>query len=359
MTIAPSASRSSSSAASSASSHETSERPFGPRRSGSSIRSLAREVRIREAALVAEPAAVDLGVVAGEDPLDLPLADRRRRVAADRAAGADGGHVLDLPRPRVEAVEARRERSDRTELDHVPREDRAVRLVLEGRDLGARAPVPRDQLAVLGDLLGEARAAVAEDAALAVERDERGHRDRLVERDLREGHARRARPVAEGEVLERALAALVADRAVERMVHEDELERRLLALGRLRGGRGRADDHALARGERAAGLDLRDPLDLDEAHAAGADGRPEPRLVAEDRNLDPRRERRLDEAGPRRDLHRAVVDRQRDEVRHGRPRRGRRGWSTGAKMPSIELSPSNGQRMCSTWAANSSRYFRR
>ena len=106
------------------------------------------------------------------------------------AAGADGRHVLDLPRPRLEAVEGRRERADGAELDHVPGEDRAVRLVLEGRDLGARAAVPRDQLAVLGDLLREARAAVAEDAALAVERDQRRDRDRLVERELREGHAR-------------------------------------------------------------------------------------------------------------------------------------------------------------------------
>ena len=56
-----------------------------------------------------------------------------------------------------------------------------------------------------------------------------------------------ARPVAEGQVLQRALAALVADRAVERMVDEDELERRVLALGGLlRGGR-RLHDHAVLR----------------------------------------------------------------------------------------------------------------
>ena len=96
------------------------------------------------------------------------------------------------------------------------------------------------ELAVLGDVLGEARAAVAEDAALAVERDQRRDRDRLLERELRERHPRVARPVAEGEVLERALAALVADRAVERVVDEDELERRVLALGRLRGRRARS-----------------------------------------------------------------------------------------------------------------------
>ncbi len=97
-----------------------------------------------------------------------------------------------------------------------------------------------DELAVLGDLLGEARAAVAEDAALAVERDQRRDRDRLLERPLRECHPRVPGPVAERQVLQRALAALVADGAVERMVDEDELERAVLRLARhLRRERGR------------------------------------------------------------------------------------------------------------------------
>ena len=67
---------------------------------------LRAEVRIREAALVAQPAAVDLRVVAAQDPPHLPLADRRRDVASDRAAGADRRHVLDLPRPRLRSGRA-------------------------------------------------------------------------------------------------------------------------------------------------------------------------------------------------------------------------------------------------------------
>ena len=62
------------------------------------------QMRVGEPPLVAEPAAIDLRVVAREDALDLALANRRRRVAAGGAARAHGGHVLDLPRPRVEAV---------------------------------------------------------------------------------------------------------------------------------------------------------------------------------------------------------------------------------------------------------------
>ena len=259
-------------------------------------------------------------MVAREDPLDLALADRRGRVAADRAARAHGRHVLDVPGPCVEAVERRGERADGAELHDVAGEGRAIRLVLEGRDLRARAAIPRDQLSVFGHVLREPRAAVAEDAALAVERDQRRDGDRLVDRELRERHARVARPVAEGEVLERALATLVADGAVERVVHEDELEGRLLPLRRFRRGRARLDGHPVGHGERAAGLELRHPLDLDEAHAARADGRPETRLVAEHRNLDSGHLRRLDEARSLRYLDLAFVDRDRDELRHAPPR---------------------------------------
>jgi hypothetical protein len=89
---------------------------------------------------------------------------------------------------------------------------------------------------------------------------------------------------AEGDVLQRALAALVADRAVERVVDEQELDHRLLrvldALGL------RVDDHAVAHSGRAAGLELGDALDLDQAHAACADGLAELGLVAEDGDLD-------------------------------------------------------------------------
>ena len=149
-----------------------------------------------------------------------------------------------------------------------------------------RAALAGDQLLVLRDVLREARAAVAEDAALAVERDQRRDRERLLVRALVEVEARVARAVAVRQVLQRALAALVADGAVERVVEQDELEHRLLALGgRLRA---RVHLHAVARGHRAGGLQLRHALDLDEAHAAGADGRAEPGLVTEDRDLDAR-----------------------------------------------------------------------
>jgi hypothetical protein len=60
-------------------------------------------VREAEAPLVAEPALVDLGVVAGENPLDFALALVDVDVAADRAEAADARHGLELPRADLES----------------------------------------------------------------------------------------------------------------------------------------------------------------------------------------------------------------------------------------------------------------
>jgi hypothetical protein len=108
----------------------------------------------------------------------------------------------------------------------------SMTLPLNGARYGSSSNV---EMPVLGDVLAEPRAAVTEDAALAVECDQRRDRDRLLERLLLEGHPRVAGAVTERQVLQRALAPLVADRAVERMVDEDELERGVLALGGLLG----------------------------------------------------------------------------------------------------------------------------
>src|ERR1700748_2170821 len=106
-------------------------------------------MRELEAAVIAEPALVDLGVVAREDALDLALARRGADVAADRAEAADGGHVLDLPRPSLEALLRRAQRAARAELDHVAGDRRAVRLVLERGDHRAGAALDCHELVVL------------------------------------------------------------------------------------------------------------------------------------------------------------------------------------------------------------------
>ena len=75
------------------------------------IRSLARQVRVGEAALVAEPAAVDLRVVARQDPLDLPLAVVAEMLQPTGQTPAHRRHVLDVPGARLEAVLRRGQRA--------------------------------------------------------------------------------------------------------------------------------------------------------------------------------------------------------------------------------------------------------
>ena len=81
-----------------------------------------------------------------------------------------------------------------------------------------------------GHLVGEAGAAAALDAALPVEQHQLGDGDRLLEVALLLDEPALARPVGQGLVLEGALAALVAHRAVERVVDEQELEHPVLGL---------------------------------------------------------------------------------------------------------------------------------
>ena len=140
-----------------------------------------------------------------------------------------------------------------------------------------------DQL-VAGDFVGETGAAVAEDAPLPVEQHEIGDRDRLLVVPLLLDVAGLTGTVAERLVLQRAFAALVADRTVERMVRQQQLDHALLGtLGRRRLGfdlhLGRDRDHA-----RRLQLHAATGVDLDEALAAHAD-RLHPRVVAEVRDV--------------------------------------------------------------------------
>ena len=93
-------------------------------------------------------------------------------------------------------------------------------------------PMPKmPELVGLGDVVDEARAARAQDAALLVEHDVRARRDALVLVLLVLAHRALVLPDLHVVVLKTALAALVADGAVERMVDEVELQRgRLRAL---------------------------------------------------------------------------------------------------------------------------------
>ncbi len=94
---------------------------------------------------------------------------------------------------------------------------------------------------------------------------------------------RLAGAILEGHVLQFALAAGIADRAVEGMVGEQDFKRGLARLHHLLGLR--LHHHAFGDGRGAGGLHLGHLFDFDQAHAACALER-ESGVVAEGGNLD-------------------------------------------------------------------------
>ena len=103
-------------------------------------------------------------------------------------------------------------------------------LVLEGVDLGRDAALAELQHRVADHLFHHLDAALADDAAVLVAHDQRAEVV-VLDVDLRLGHPAERVAVLEGAVLQLALPALVADRAVQRVVQQDELQRaRALAL---------------------------------------------------------------------------------------------------------------------------------
>ena len=104
-------------------------------------------------------------------------------------------------------------------------------------------------------------------------------------------------PVLEGHVLQFALTAGITDRAVQRVVAEQQLQRGLAGLRDL--GCFRLHDHAFGNRRGAGSLQLGHFLDADDTHAAGSLQR-KARVVAERGDLDAGGLAGVDEQGARR-----------------------------------------------------------
>src|SRR5205807_2176021 len=175
----------------------------------------------------------------------------------------------------------------------------------------------RAHLRRAADLGGEADAARALDAAVHRGLDQRAEIF-VLDRALVLGEAAGVDTVAHRLVLQVALAALVADRAIQRMVDEQEFHHafaRLLHHRRPRGdfrrlalGAGTAVAHAPG----AARDRLRAALHFDQAHPAIAGDR-QPLVVAEARNLGAGGFARLQQRVLRGDIDLFAVD---DEFGH-------------------------------------------
>ena len=235
-----------------------------------SVASLHAEEVIVNAALVAIVAAHDFAAGIGTAHAEGGLAT----IAAVRADGAD---VLHLPRAGLVAIGAGSKRADRANVDAHAALFALEMVFLIGSDDGTDAAILNAQSPDVHALAADAHAAITKDAAWPVEVN---HRRPLLLFFMILGLDifRFGGAVGERHVLQFALAACVADRAIERMVAEQQLDHGFASLADLVAVGG--DDHAFADDGSAGGLELGHLLDFDDAHAACALQR-EARVITE------------------------------------------------------------------------------
>src|SRR5262249_26155627 len=126
--------------------------------------------------------------------------------------------------------EQRPDRADVGRADRIGIVERAVR---NGADVRVVADPEDPQLAGFADLLGEADTAAAENAAFLVEHHSRTDRMTLEALPSRAGGPSVLASVAERVVLQIALASLIADRTIQRMIEKQKLHDAASGLGNL------------------------------------------------------------------------------------------------------------------------------
>ena len=233
--------------------------------------------------------------------------------------GAGGADELHLPGAGLVAVGVARERAHGADVNAHPALfafERAVGPV--GEDRRAHAALADAKRLDVHAFVADAHAAETEDAARVVEVDDGGKLLLGLVLLLFE-EAALGGAVAEDHVLQLALAALVAHRAVERVVGEEEFEHGLAGVVHRR--RSGAHHHPGLHDDRAGGLELGGFFDFHQAHPAGGLER-EPRVIAEGRHFDADRLAGLDEQRSRGGLDGPAVHVQLNRL--GRLRHGQR-----------------------------------
>ena len=269
------------------------------------------------AGLVGNPLLVHRLVDARQDPHHLAAAgiDPDRR--ADAVHHVDRLGLAEFPGPRRERIGFRGQRADRADIDEIALQFRGQRRLQIGGDLHVLAAAGRAHFGHAADFGGEADAARALDAAVHRGLDQRAE-ILVLDRALVFGEAAGVDAVAHRLVLQVALAALVADRAIQRMVDQQEFHHAFARL--LHHRRARRDFRRLALGTGtaiahapgAARHRLRAALHLDQAHPAIAGDR-QPLVVAEARNFGARGLARLQQRVFRGNIDLFAID---DEFGH-------------------------------------------
>src|SRR5579863_8054961 len=188
---------------------------------------------VTEAVAIGNPGFVDGLVLARHNPHQAPAQYVTENVAADAIVRRDERRRGHLPGTRAEAVGLGNERADRAQVDDVARQLVVDRALYVSAHLHVLTAADHAEFLDAGDFLREANAARAVDATGHVGGDERPQ-VLVLDRALALVIARHIAAEPHGQVLQLALPALVADRAVERVIDEQELHGRALRADRPR-----------------------------------------------------------------------------------------------------------------------------
>src|ERR1700730_2986707 len=219
-----------------------------------------------EATLHAQEILVIAREVAVVGAQNFVVANAQRCFASVRTMRAYGRDVFHLPGARLVAIRAAGESADGADIDaHTA--FFAVEMVLPVRDnYRLRAALAHAERLDVHSLVANANAAETQYAARRIVIDRLGpFLFRLVACFVGEPVVVGA--IGENHILQFALATLVAYRAIERVVGEQEFEHRLARLMYLLGTG--AHNHAWHGEQRARGLQLGRFFDFHQAHAAG------------------------------------------------------------------------------------------
>ena len=268
-----------------------------------------REIKTK-AALHAQKIFVNSTQVAVIRTQNLVIAHAQRRLAAVRAMRANRGNIRHLPRPRFVTIRPARQRAHRTNINAHPAFF-AFQVILAIRNNHAvRAAHPHAQRLDVHAFITHAHATETQDASRSIVINKLrpfflGPVNFLFHKPAG------IRAVAEYHVLQLALAAFVADRAIQRMIGQQKLQHVLARVANLL--RVRSNDHAFRGDDRARCLQLRRLFDFHQAHPARRLQR-QPGVVAKRRHFRADPARCLDQQRARRHLHFAVVDLQLDKL---------------------------------------------
>ena len=268
-----------------------------------------------QTARVAHPAGIDGVVLARLVAINFFLARADDDVAARRAARADAFGFLQKPDAHLETKILRRERADGTDVHGVERVIVVENFSRIRRERVPTAAIDDAERVIADDVLRETDAARAKDATLVVEHDARTEVDGLGLVNFWFDEAARALAVIHGIFLQLALAGLIADRTVERMIDEQKFQNAFAHL--FHAGRRSVNFHAGRNRRRACDgrtrrlRDLRRAVGIQnrlairaergrpifhEAHAAVADDR-QLRMIAIMRHVGRGERARLDHRG--------------------------------------------------------------